>query len=71
MGRPLSRRHKLPDAPFDLLIAQHRELEPVRGTSFNVKSLPGSSLSFKRDAAGKVSEAAFVQPGSTIVLKRQ
>jgi len=48
-----------------------RELEPVRGTSFNLKSLPGSSLSFKLDAAGKVSEAALIQPGSTVVLKRQ
>ena len=47
------------------------ELEPVRGTSFNLKSLPGSSLSFKLDAAGKVTEAALIQPGSTVVLKRQ
>lgn len=47
------------------------ELEPARGTSFNLKSLPGSSLSFKLDAAGKVSEAALIQPGSTVVLKRQ
>ena len=48
-----------------------RELEPVRGATFNLKGLPGSSLSFKLDAAGKVTEAALIQPGSTVVLKRQ
>ena len=46
------------------------ELEPARGTTFNIKGLPGSSLNFKLEA-GKVAEAAFTQPGSTVVLKRQ
>ncbi len=46
------------------------ELEPVRGTTFAVKGLSGTTLTFKSEA-GKVTEAAFAQPGSTIVLKRQ
>jgi len=46
------------------------ELEPVRGTTFAVKKLSGTTLNFKMEG-GKVMEVAFAQPGSTLVLKKQ
>lgn len=47
------------------------ELIPKRGTSFELKDQSGVSLEFKRDAAGKVVEAALSDNGTTVVLKRK
>ena len=42
----------------------------MRGTTFAAKKLSGTTLTFKMEG-GKVTEVAFAQPGSTLVLKRQ
>jgi len=47
------------------------ELVPKRGTTFNLKDQSGVSLEFKRDANGKVIEAALSDNGTTVVLKRK
>jgi CubicO group peptidase (beta-lactamase class C family) len=47
------------------------ELIPRRGTTFDLKGLTGFSIEFKMDASGKVTEAALVQPDTTIVLKKK
>jgi CubicO group peptidase (beta-lactamase class C family) len=47
------------------------ELIPARGTTFNLKDQSGVSLEFKRDANGKVIEAALSDNGTTAVLKRK
>jgi len=47
------------------------ELIPTRGTTFNLKDQSGVSLEFKRDANGKVIEAALSDNGTTAVLKRK
>jgi hypothetical protein len=46
-------------------------LEPVRGTTFNLKGLKGFSVEFKKDATGKVTEVVFYQPQGTAVAKRK
>lgn len=48
-----------------------RELIPVRGTSFDVKGLPGFSVEFRRDAAGAVTGVAFFQPNGTFVGRKK
>jgi CubicO group peptidase (beta-lactamase class C family) len=47
------------------------ELIPTRGTTFDLKDQSGVSLEFKRDANGKVVEAALSDNGTTVVLKRK
>jgi len=48
-----------------------RELEPVSGTTFAVKGLSGYKMEFKKDASGRVTEAAFHQPGTTLLARRK
>jgi YD repeat-containing protein len=47
------------------------ELLPKRGTTFDVKDQSGVSIEFKRDASGKVTEAALNDNGTVLVLKRK
>jgi CubicO group peptidase (beta-lactamase class C family) len=47
------------------------QLIPTRGTKFNIKDQSGVSVEFKRDAAGKVTEAALDDNGTVIVLKKK
>jgi hypothetical protein len=47
------------------------ELVPKRGLTFDVKGLPGFSVEFKKDAAGKITEALFNQPNGTFTAKRK
>lgn len=47
------------------------ELLPKRGSTFDIKDQSGVSLEFKRDASGKVIEAALSDNGTTIVLKKK
>jgi YD repeat-containing protein len=54
----------LPGAP-DL------ELLPRRGTAFDVKDQSGVTIEFKRDASGKITEAALNDNGTAIVLKKK
>jgi hypothetical protein len=48
-----------------------RELTPVSGTTFAVKGLSGSTLEFKKDAAGRVAEVVFHQPDGDYVARRK
>lgn len=47
------------------------ELLPRRGTTFDIKDQSGVSIEFKRDASGKVVEAALDDNGTVFVLKRK
>lgn len=47
------------------------ELVPTRGTSFDIKGLPGYSVEFKKDASGAVTEVVFYQPNGTFVAKKK
>ena len=47
------------------------ELLPRRGMAFDVKDQRGVSIEFKRDASGKISEAALNDNGTAIVLKKK
>jgi dipeptidyl aminopeptidase/acylaminoacyl peptidase len=47
------------------------ELVPTRNLSFDLKGLSGYSASFRKDAAGKVAEVAFLQPNGTFVARRK
>lgn len=46
-------------------------LNPKRGTLFQLADYPNVTLEFKRDAAGKVTEAALNQGGRVLVLKKK
>ncbi len=46
------------------------ELEPVRGTRFNLKGMSGFAVEFKQEG-GAVTEVVFLQPESTVVAKRK
>jgi len=46
------------------------ELEPLRGSTFAVKSENGLTLDFKRDAAGKVTEFSMSQAGSSSIFRK-
>jgi len=48
-----------------------RELIPVRGTTFDIKGLPGYSVEFRKDASGAVTGFAFFQPSGTFVGRRK
>jgi CubicO group peptidase (beta-lactamase class C family) len=47
------------------------ELVPSRGMVFNLKGLNGFSVEFKKDAAGKVTEMVFTQPGAAMTAKKK
>ena len=47
------------------------DLFPRRGTTFNVKGLSGTSVEFRRDAAGAVFEMVFYNPDGTQTAKRK
>jgi CubicO group peptidase (beta-lactamase class C family) len=47
------------------------ELLPIKGTTFDIKGLSGYSVEFKKDEAGKVTEAVFYQPDGNYVAKRK
>ena len=47
------------------------ELIPRKELSFDVKGLPGFSMEFQMDAAGKVTEAVFNQPNGVFHAKRK
>jgi len=47
------------------------ELVPQRGTRFQLASVSGITIEFKRDPSGKVTEAALDQLGTVIVLKKK
>jgi CubicO group peptidase (beta-lactamase class C family) len=47
------------------------DLLPRRGTSFDVKDHGGVTIEFKRDASGKITEAAFDDNGTVLVLKKK
>jgi YD repeat-containing protein len=47
------------------------ELLPRRGTAFDLKDQSGVTIEFKRDASGKVTEAALNDNGTAIVLKKK
>ena len=46
------------------------ELEPVRGTRFNLKGMSGFAVEFKQEG-GAVTEVVFLQPENTVVAKRK
>ncbi len=46
-------------------------LHPKRGTTFEVGDFKGITIEFKRDAAGKVTEAVLNQLGTVLVLKKK
>jgi CubicO group peptidase (beta-lactamase class C family) len=47
------------------------ELLPKRGTIFDVKDQSGVTIEFKRDAIGKITEAALNDNGTAVVLKKK
>jgi YD repeat-containing protein len=47
------------------------ELLPKRGTTFDVKDQSGVTIEFKRDASGKIVEAAFNDNGTVLVMKKK
>jgi CubicO group peptidase (beta-lactamase class C family) len=47
------------------------KLNPKRGTTFELADIKGITIEFKRDAAGKVSEAVLNQLGTVVVLKKK
>ena len=51
--------------------APERELVPRRGTTFDLKGLEGFSIEFRRDASGKIFEAVFYTPDTTLIIKRK
>ena len=77
--------YEIAGSPAPLTVALHGEntlvlsisgqpdhlLSPKRGTTFQLADLSGVSIEFKRDASGKVIEAALNQLGSVIVLKKK
>jgi hypothetical protein len=78
-------QYELPGSPTPLTIslrgdhtlvvsfpgAPDLELLPRRGTAFDVKDQSGVTIEFKRDAGGKVTEAALNDNGTAIVLKKK
>jgi YD repeat-containing protein len=47
------------------------ELLPKRGTAFDLKDQSGVTIEFKRDASGKIIEAAVNDNGTFTVLKKR
>jgi CubicO group peptidase (beta-lactamase class C family) len=46
-------------------------LVPKHGTTFDIKTRPGSSVEFRRDPSGKVTDIVFETPESSFVFKRK
>jgi CubicO group peptidase (beta-lactamase class C family) len=53
------------------LPGQRYELEPKRGLRFSLRGLTGYSLEFELDAAGKPTQARFLQPNGVFVAVRK
>jgi hypothetical protein len=80
----LTGQYELPGSPTPLTIslrgdhalvvsfpgAPDLELLPKRATPFDVKDQSGVTIEFKRDASGKVSEAAFNVNGTAVLKKK-
>jgi CubicO group peptidase (beta-lactamase class C family) len=78
-------QYKFPGSPTPLTIslrgdhalvvsfsgAPDLDLLPRRGTAFDVKDHGGVTIEFKRDASGKITEAAFDDNGTVLVLKKK
>jgi CubicO group peptidase (beta-lactamase class C family) len=47
------------------------KLNPKRGTTFQLADIAGITIEFKRDAAGKVTEAVLNQLGTVVILKKK
>jgi hypothetical protein len=47
------------------------QLNPKRGTTFQLADFSGITIEFKRDATGKVTEAVLNQLGTVIILKKK
>jgi hypothetical protein len=47
------------------------ELEPYKGTEFQLKGLTGFSLAFKKDATGVVTEVVITQPYGIVTAKKK
>ncbi|HZU03699.1 MAG TPA: serine hydrolase [Ktedonobacteraceae bacterium] len=47
------------------------ELEPYKGTEFQLKGLAGFSLEFKKDDTGVVAEVVVTQPYGVVIAKRK
>ena len=47
------------------------ELEPYKGTEFQLKGLTGFSLEFKKDDTGVVTEVVVTQPYGVVIAKRK
>jgi hypothetical protein len=47
------------------------ELLPKHGTTFGIKGLAGFRIEFKKDPAGKVTEAIFYQTDTVIVPEKE
>jgi YD repeat-containing protein len=47
------------------------ELSPKRGTAFDLKDQSGVTIEFKRDASGRIIEAAVNDNGTVMVLKKK
>lgn len=48
-----------------------RPLEPKHGTIFNLPSLPGTTIEFKKDESGKFSQLVFANTDISYLLKRK
>jgi len=82
---PFTGQYEIPGSPTPLTIslrgdhalyvsfpgAPDLELLPKRGTAFDLKAQSGVTLEFKRDASGKVIEAALNDNGTVMVLKKK
>jgi CubicO group peptidase (beta-lactamase class C family) len=82
---PFTGQYEFPGSPVPLTISLRGEntlvasvpgqpvleLVPTRGTTFNLKTLNGVSIEFKRDAAGNVTEAVLNELGTVLVLKKK
>lgn len=51
--------------------ARATELVGLRGKKFGVKDRPGFSIEFVPDASGKITQAAFYQPGGNSVARKK
>jgi CubicO group peptidase (beta-lactamase class C family) len=80
-----SGQYELPGAPVPLTVTLRGDhtlvasvpgqpdyqLNPKRGTTFQLADFSGVTIEFKRDASGKVTEAVLDQLGTVIILKKK
>ncbi|MGH2441604.1 MAG: serine hydrolase [Chloroflexota bacterium] len=71
MGAPMAVELKVKVLQLSLPGQPDHELEPVQGTEFAVKGVSGATVEFKRDAAGKVTEAAVSIMGALLTASRK